>query len=216
MQLSELTLRLLLIFFPGIIANIIIVNLTNHRNRDFKFFLLYSYIMGLLSYLVLYVVVFLNNKIVIIRGLTPSWKVSFFNVLTDGKSTITFSEVFWATIVSILLGFVVTKLINDKFLHKFAKKYNISRVFGEPDVWGYIFESPDVEWALIRDIPNDLMYEGWVEAFSDTYENNELFLREVMVYRNSTSEFLYKLDGLYVTRKKDELLIEFRKLGNNC
>lgn len=213
MQLSELTLRLLLIFFPGMIAVQIVSSLTNNGKRDFKFFLLYSYLLGLFSYFILKLIVDLNNWFVKLRGLHPTWKVDFFTYLTDGKSSIIFTEIFWSTIVSILLGFLAAAIINHKLLNRLARRLKITRRFAERDVWGYLFESPDVEWIVVRDIQNDLIYDGWVEAFSDTYERNELFLRDVIVYRNSTANELYRLSGLYITRKNNELVIEFYRLG---
>jgi hypothetical protein len=53
------------------------------------------------------------------------------------------------------------------------------------------FDSPLNHWVVIRDIQNDLMYQGWVESFSDGLDNNEILLRDVKVFRNSDQDFLY-------------------------
>ena len=65
------------------------------------------------------------------------------------------------------------------------------------------------EWVIIRDIKNDIMYEGWVQAFSDATEPDEIFLRNVKIYKNSTSKLMYETKGLYLSQKKENLLIEF-------
>ncbi len=209
MQFSELTVRLLLIFFPGIIAALIVDNLTTHRERDFKQFLLHAFLLGLSSYFILYILLGVNNLIVTLKGLIPTWKVSFLTSLTNGKSPINITEVIVASVISILLAFLISFAINHKLLHRLAAKFKISKKFGHLDVWEYVFDSPDVEWITIRDIENDLMYQGWVEAYSDTRDKNELLLRDVIVYRNSTSEELYSVGALYITRDKDNLLLEF-------
>jgi len=63
----------------------------------------------------------------------------------------------------------------------------------------------------VRDFTRDLAYEGWVSAFSDTASDNEVLLRELVVYQSSTSLKLYDVESVYLSRKKDELTIEFRK-----
>jgi hypothetical protein len=55
-----------------------------------------------------------------------------------------------------------------------------------------------------------LVYDGWVEGFSDDCQNVELFLRDVDIYRNSTNEALYQVGALYITLPRDQIFIEFR------
>lgn len=214
MQFSELTIRLLLIFFPGILAALIIDSLTVHRGRDFKVFLLNSFIFGLASYFILYILISINNFFVKLKGLMPTYKVNFLNSLIDKNATIHIKEVIIATVLAILLAFLVSAAINYKILHRIAKKLKITKKFGQLDVWSYVFDSPDIDWIIVRDSKNDLMYQGWVEAFSDTYDNNELFIREVTVYRNSTSEELYIMEGIYITKDQNNLILEFPRIGN--
>lgn len=214
MQFSELTVRLLLIFFPGIIAALIIDSLTVHRGRDFRVFLLNSFILGLASYFILYIFIGLNNFMVKLNGFEPTLKVNFLNSLVNKSSTIHMKEVIVANIIAVIFAFLFSAAINYKLLHRFAKKLKITKKFGQLDVWSYVFDSPDVDWIIVRDIGNDLMYQGWVEAFSDTYENNELFIREVFVYRNSTSEELYFMEGIYISREHTNLILEFPRLGS--
>jgi len=72
--------------------------------------------------------------------------------------------------------------------------------------------SEKMEWVVIRDIKNDLMYEGWIKAFSDSTEKDEIFLRDVRVFKNSTSEELYDIPGLYLPSKGINLIVEFPTL----
>lgn len=214
MQFSELTVRLLLIFFPGIISAIIIDNLTIHRGREFKVFLLNAFTLGLASYFILFIWISVNNWIVRLKGLVPSWEVNFLDSLIDKTKNIDIKEVLIATMISVLLAFLISAGINHKLLHRFAKKLKITKKFGQLDVWSYTFDSPDIGWVIVRDLDKDLMYQGWVEAFSDTYENNELLLRDVNVYRNSTAEELYFMQGIYITRELNNIIIEFPQIAN--
>ncbi len=68
--------------------------------------------------------------------------------------------------------------------------------------------SPDVEWVWVRDHTRNLVYEGYIQAFSDTTPLREILLSEVKVYSNESSELLYKIPILYLGRNPNELTIE--------
>jgi hypothetical protein len=211
---SELTIKLLLIFLPGIIATIIVDNLTTHRNRDFKYFIINSYLLGMLTYLLLNLLISINNSIVIWNGFEPTLKMKFLGNLLNMSDQISIKEVFFATLLAILIGIIVSVCINYKIFHQIAIKLGITRKFGDADVWQYTFNSPDITWVIVRNIDTDIMYQGWVHAFSDTCDINELFLRQVTVYKNSTGIKLYEMDGIYIKQNKDVLVLEFPLIGN--
>ena len=68
------------------------------------------------------------------------------------------------------------------------------------------------EWVVIRDPDQELMFEGWIELYSESHERDEFFLRDVKVYRNSTGVELYSTPGIYLPRKRTSLLVEFPRL----
>ena len=200
MQISEFTFRIILIFIPGLITFIIVDNLTVHKEIKLHRMLFNSLIFGFICYFTYY-----------LMAIIPCFnlKFSFIEKLTDNSVTLDFKEILIATGLSLPIGFFFSFLINYKVLHRFAHRLRISNKFGDIDVWSYIMNSKMPEWVVIRDVDNDLMYEGWIRAFSDGTEENELFLRDVKVYKNSTGEELYKIPGLYLARKRENLIVEF-------
>jgi hypothetical protein len=66
--------------------------------------------------------------------------------------------------------------------------------------------------VVVRDVGWDLIYEGWLQAVSDKDEDDEMMLRDVAIFRNSTGELLYEVPGVYLSKKKNALIIEFPKL----
>ena len=38
---------------------------------------------------------------------------------------------------------------------------------------------------------------------------NEILLREVEVFRNDTGDLIYSVSGMYITRNKTDLILEF-------
>ena len=72
----------------------------------------------------------------------------------------------------------------------------------------------DSEWVVVRDLEDDLIYEGWIVAFSDsTADFDEMLLTDAQVYRNSTGEELYKVSGLYLSMRHGNKTIEFPNLN---
>lgn len=134
--------------------------------------------------------------------------IGFAKSLTDTRSEVSFVEIFFVSIVAILLAFGFSVAINRKWLFDIAKYLRITRKFGDPDVWAFAFNTKEVSWATVRDLENNLMFAGYVRAYSDVEENAELFLSDVIVYNEKTGAELYRADRMYLSREKTALTIE--------
>ena len=207
MQLSDLALRIIFLFIPGIVSLIIIDNLTNHKEYKIYQILLYPLLLGFICYSFYFLLLIMLQKIF---GINTTF--SFFEALVDNTKTLDFKEIISVSGLSIITGVVATYMINHKVLHRIAQATRITKKYGDIDVWSYIMNSPDSVWVVVRDIEIDLMYEGWIEAFSSGVEKDELFLRDVIVFRNSTGGELYKIPGLYLHKNRKNLIFEFPKL----
>jgi len=53
-----------------------------------------------------------------------------------------------------------------------------------------------------------LTYHGVVAAFSETDEIKEIVLNDVTVYQYDTSDKLYDIERIYLSKPKDSLIIE--------
>lgn len=61
----------------------------------------------------------------------------------------------------------------------------------------------------VRDHKLGLMYFGWVEKYSDWWnEERELLMKDVKIYDNQSGELKYEVERLYVSRRFDDLTIE--------
>ncbi|MDP8240357.1 MAG: hypothetical protein P9X24_14805 [Candidatus Hatepunaea meridiana] len=119
--------------------------------------------------------------------------------------------------LSIPVGLALVYVINHKLIFRIAKRIRASQKIGDIDVWSYTFNSiKNTEWVVIRDFENDLMYTGWVAAFSETdaRDKDELILKEVKVYKSSTSEFIYRTPGIYFAFERGKITIEFPNLDS--
>jgi len=207
MQLSEFTLRIILLFIPGITCLTIIDRLTVHKELKLHQLLINSFVLGFFCYASYYLIILIIGTCSHI-----SLQFSFFEALIDRNASLDFTEIILVIGWSVPMGFIFTFLIDRKVLHKVAHALRLSNKFGDADVWSYIMNSTMPEWVVIRDLENDLVYQGWIEAFSDSTGKDEIFIRDVMIYRNSTAEELYAIPGLYLSRKMENLIVEFPSL----
>lgn len=208
MELSALTLRVLLLFFPGVICALVLRALTNRRERATPEFLIDSFVLGVGTYLLL-------------AGVRTGWavlarragwplppEVTFFEVLVNDGGRISWGEISLSAVVAVLLGGMLSAITNHHVLYRVSERLGISRKFGDPDVWSYFLNSPDILWVAVRDVATDTVYEGEVEAFSDTGTAPELLLRRVKVSRSSTDAKLYECDRVYLSRDRSSLVVE--------
>lgn len=208
MAASELTVRLLLLFFPGVICAYIVDTLTIHRPKSQFEFVLDSMVYGIGSYLIYWAgLLGLSAAGFQVRPLI------FLRAMTDLSVSVSFRELAWASGVAFLLAIFLTVASTHKFHFRLARKFGLTKKFGELDVWGFVFNSPQVEWATVRDHAHGLAYDGWVQLFSDDSRSAELVLRDVKVYRNDSGNFLYEVPSLYLSLSRDGITIEFRRLN---
>ncbi|MBI4833403.1 MAG: hypothetical protein HY811_01100 [Planctomycetes bacterium] len=210
MELSEFTLRIILLFMPGIISLFIIDKLVPHK--EFKSYQLFSLslLLGFICYLLYYPIV----KLVTLTGIELKFK--FIESLLNKTIPLDLTEIFIVAILSIFVGFIFTYSITYKILYRFAHFIKASNKMGEADVWSNLMNQPEIGWVVIRDVKNDLMYEGWVLAYSDsTDKNDEICLSDVKVYKNSTAQEMYNINVLYLPINKEDMRLEITKMEVN-
>ncbi len=204
MGLTGFTLRIILIFLPGIAAFMIVERLTSHEKFKIHKIILNSFTIGFLCYLLYFVII---KSINLFTDLEK--EVSFLKALVNKDTPLDFNEIVLVVILAIPVGFVISYLANRNVIYKFAKKLHVTKKFGNNSVWSFLLESKIPGWVTIRDVKNDFIYEGWISVYSDDYTKDELFLEEVCVYENSTGKKLYEVEGLYLCKNKEDLLFEF-------
>lgn len=158
MELSVLTLRVILLFFPGVLCALIVYALTIQRERTTPEFLTSAFVYGVSTYLLLAALRAACAGIAGLFGWGTPPRVTFFNVLTDERASIAWGEIAFSAGVALLLAVLVSAAANYKVLHRTAELLRISRRFGEVDVWGHFFDSPKTRWIIVRDLQSDPLY----------------------------------------------------------
>ena len=204
MELSALTVRVVLLFFPGIVCALIVRALTNRRERASPEFLIDAFVFGIVTYLLLAGI----RAAAHLAGWAARPQITLFDVLTSETARISWREIGLSALVAVVWGAAMSAVINHQLLFRAAASLGISRKFGDPDVWSFFLNSPDIGWGMVRDVVTDTVYEGEVEAFSDTGVAPELLLRHVKVSRSSTDTKLYECDRVCLSRDRSSLIVE--------
>jgi hypothetical protein len=216
MNFTEFAFRVLLLFFPGLVGILIMGQLTIQKKKEPFFFLLQALVLGVVSYFLTWLLYdgwcrWLNER----WSLGLPMELSFFADLQDSKRALHFTEIAAASIIAVFVSLVGTYCSNRRFLFRFARCFGLSNKTGALDVWGYVMESPRLVFVTVRDEDRDISYDGWIEAFSETEEKQELLLRDVGVYRGSDSAFLYQVGAMYLKLDPKKILLEFRGVPVN-
>ena len=199
MQLTELTIRLLFLLFPGLLSLLIVEVLTGNRQSDVFRFIVNSFVLSVICYL--------------IYGLFAG-QLFFLEGVQSGKPYIYYREILFATMIAIPVSLFTSFLIGYNLLGIFSSKLKITNKTGYRNVWSLVLNRYN-QWIVVRDIGNNLVYEGYLTAFSDRENSGELFMIDVCVYKNDSGKKLYHVDAIYISKKPDEFIVEFPEMLAN-
>lgn len=193
MTVSALFIRILVLALPGRIGSLFYRKLRGGRKqkdwRDLAEITLFA-----LSSYALYGVVLE----MVIAGKSPAALEALF----DESVPVRWGEVVVASGGSIALAIVASYLHRFKLINRFGQLIGATHRYGDEDVWEFFHNSPDIgSWVFVRDHKLDLVYYGWIESYSESEDERELLLSDVQVYRNETSEPLYFVPLMYVSRE---------------
>lgn len=204
MEISELTLKLIILLTPGAVASIIFEKLTIHKKWNSFQFIANSILFGGLSYLFAQLAFnsFRHDN-------------SFDNFWSNLPSKeIPFEAAMKALIMSIFIGFVCAGLDNYKIVNRIGKFFRLTTKYGDENLYSYFLNAKNVNEVYFRDVPNNITFHGMINSYSETSEFKEIVLRDVKVYDYTTSEFMYELDKVYLSRPKDDIIIEVPFINN--
>jgi hypothetical protein len=197
MEISALTLKLIILLIPGAIATRVYQKITIHSEWTSFQFVANSILFGTFSYLI---------TLTITDVISSSENTDFWQMLTS--KTLPYSAILWACLVALLIGFCVSAIDHFKLLNWVAKKIKVSNKYGDENLYSYFLNADNVNEVYIRDYENNLTYHGLVDSFSETEEICEIVLLDVAIYSNKDGTLNNTLDKVYLARPKNNLTIE--------
>lgn len=201
MDVSQLTLKLIILLIPGALSVIIYNKLTiNTKKKEFAFFIANSIVFGCINYLLCEAIF---GWIFNMDDFTGFW-------LKLKSDDIPFRAVAFASLFSLIIGLAGAKIDNFKVINRFAQKIRFTNKYGDENLFSYFLGLTDVNEVFIHDIEHNLTYNGTVRHYSETENFKEIVLENVNVYPYDHPELgiSYSLQKLYLARAKDNLIIE--------
>jgi hypothetical protein len=68
------------------------------------------------------------------------YQSQFLRALLDSDAPIRIGEIYAVCFLAVLNGFVISKLVNARYLHKLARRFRVGNTMGDADVWGFVLE----------------------------------------------------------------------------
>lgn len=198
MEISELTLKLILILIPGCISCVIYEKLTIHKTWSPFKFIVNAIIFGAISYLLAQFIFQLFDA--------DSGFISFWKNLPSKE--IPYSVIVKTSLVSIIVGLSIVSLDYFKLINRFGKLIHITNKYGDESLFYYFLNRKDILDVYIRDIDNGLTYLGDIVAYTENESTVEIVLKDVVVYSYGSSEEYYQVSEIYISRNKENLIIE--------
>jgi hypothetical protein len=203
MELSTLTIKLIIVLIPGAISSIIFEKLSEQHIKwgSFKF-ITNSILFGVISYA-------FANQISCIIGIEKQ-SIEFWDKLYT--QDLQYRFIIYASFLSIITGYVFAKIDNLKLVNKVAKFIKVSNKYGDENLISYFLNARDVNEVYVRIPAINITYHGMLNSFSANKDTVELVLRDVKVYDYESSNLTYELDKVYISRIQNELIIEIPNL----
>jgi len=186
--------------------------ITTNKNYPPFYFIIYSAILGLSSFVILEVI---HSVYHIIRAVFNSeiklyWNLNLtiWDSIMNGKSEFKTTELLSAYIVAIPFGLFIGYLTQHKSLNKILQFLKLTTRFGDGDVWSHFLNMEEVEWLIVRDKQSNLAYFGSVRSYSEANDKREILLEEVDVYTSDTWEKLYTSKAVFLELNDKQFSIE--------
>jgi len=198
--------------FPGIIAAIICDKIIVHQPKwDYFKFGTYSFVLGVTCYIFLQFIQYFFDLLFsyYFSFKTIQWSnLAIWHVISNGNITTKPSEVFQATVLSLPVAYFSSFVVNYKILNKISQLLRVSDKYGDENLYSFYLNAKEIDWIYIRDIENNLTYEGKVFSYSENDTIQEIVLSDVTVYSYRDSEEYYSIPSLYLCKKMGSLIIE--------
>lgn len=198
MEISELTLKLIIILIPGAIATKIYKKVTIHEKWSSFQFVVNSIVFGGISYLI--------TELIIYQCFNDKRLIKFWSNLP--AENIPYDLVIETCIVGIFISYIVSAIDRYKVVNQVAKKFRISDKYGDENLYSYFLNGKDVQEVFIRDFDNNATYHGLIDSYSEQESFCEIVLYDVAIYDNNNAQEPYYIDKIYLSRPKDRITIE--------
>lgn len=194
MTISDFSLKMVLLFLPGIVSFVIIDNLTVHRQTKVLHWFIYSMLLGFLSYALL-------------KLIWPG--VQFWDFLITRDPKINYSEILDAIVMGGALGIIITLCINHTLFFRLFSLVRLTNRQGTPDTLTYMCGLYKVKYIIVTDWEKRIRIVGELVATSEAADSHdEIVLQNATLYELESGIKLYDVPVIYLAQNFEKLTIE--------
>ncbi len=211
MTISKELLDIMLVLTPGIISFYIVEALTHHKKIEYQRVILNIIVLNFIIYLLIYL--FAIGLYKHFPDLAQKWHLSTDHIMVK---SINVPMMILGLFFAILIGLVLSRWINEKYIYKLAKYLKVSDLDSNLNVWDdFLSEKRDFDGIIVRDYENNVMYYGVPKRYSEfSHDKKELHLEDVRIFLEQEAEELYRQNELYLVIN-DKMTIEIPRLERN-
>lgn len=210
MTISAFLIRLIFLALPGIVSYMLFRKLSERAKREKWEHLAQVILFSVIIYVVYGVFVWISG----LFGYGHK-ELSFFKAVLDEKCSIVWGEVIIASLIGVPVAFVASYFYTHKFINNIGRVLRVTNSFGDEDVWDFFHnasDKPEYQWVFVRDHKTNLLFFGYILAYSGSEKERELLIEDVDVYNNETGKFIYKTKRVYLCRNRYDLTIEIPEI----
>lgn len=210
--MNSLAIAISIILLPGLVACVICDKITVHTPKWDAFkYSIYSFLFGVMSYCLLQLIDYTCYLLVI--KIYKSHTINFnelkvWSIIQDEKAKIALSEVAKATLLAPIVALIASSFVNYKLINKIAKSIKVSQKYGDENLFSFFLNAKEVDWIYVRDKGVGLTYFGRVVSHSECDHIQEIVLSEVTVHEYETSDELYSMPIIYLSRPLGSFVLE--------
>lgn len=194
MTISDFSLKMVLLFLPGIVSFVIIDNMSSHRQTKNTHWFIYPLLLGLLSYAIL-------------KFFWPG--VQIWDFLISHDPQINYSEIMHAIITGFFLGCAITYMINHSIFFKVFSFIRLTNRQGTPDTLSYMSSLYQAKYLIVTDWEKRIRIVGELVATSESTDyRDEIVLQDATLYALETGEKLYEVPVIYLAQSFEKITIE--------
>lgn len=205
--MTEFTLKLIIVGMPGIICYFLSQKLYGKKSRSTIETIFLVFLYAILSYGsvgTFEATINYYNHLVFTSDI--------FDIFLGKNQDISLKVLIKGVIAGISLSYILSYFIHFNIANRLGQFICATKRYGDEDVWHYFHNAPDSQksegWLIVRDLKEQLAYYCYISTWSDSGEDRELVLSDVSVYSNETGDFLYSAEHIYLSRNRDDLMIE--------
>lgn len=218
--MNELSIKIIMILFPGIITTMLLDKITEHKPWDNFKYSIFIIFYGVMSYSILQFYYMADLFYEVGKTGFDMKNVKILNVWDFNNQEIKeipYQEIIKAGFVSFLLGLFISYIDHKEYFSSLLLKLGITSKYGNYSTNYQLLKLKRNDWMDITIWDKDLFIRGVVVSINETDGFCELCISdaEIFLISDNGMESLYKVDYISLSEKVDNLFISTTQKPTN-